>query len=373
MVTIPRQMTASAGTALAFADLEATVYPTSVPDGLAEEIDHLYSSLFTTTDWFVSHDDAEPTGACVLAQPRHVLLFYVKGDTVEVLNKAFEIAPQDARRACTALFRAIPQARRIHLEVMFPPAELRLPLRTRYVTDHMMIDLPDTVDAYYASLGRSMRRNLRRARNHLRRDHPDTATAIVVPGDNGSELLEEFLQWKRARFREKGRTTYWDDNPDLVKRFVELLRRRGEAHITTIEGRRAAINFVFPVGDTVCAQESSFDPRYERAELGLLSQYEVVTNAVERGAARMNLLWGSASHKHHFGAVAHRAAALSVFRDQTARLWSLDEAAGVARRRLRRAAHSYYWKTRHAAGDAGRALRRRAARGGGGRDAVTSR
>ena len=153
----------------------------------------------------------------------------MKGDTLEVLNKAFEIAPQDARRACTALFRAVPRARRIHLEVMFPPAELRLPLRTRYVTDHMMIDLPDTVDAYYASLGRSMRRNLRSARNHLRRDHPDAATAIVVAGDDGSALLEDFLTWKRARFGEKGSTTYWDDKPDLVGRFVELLRQRGEA------------------------------------------------------------------------------------------------------------------------------------------------
>lgn len=361
-MTITQPTTASPEGTLVFPDLRATVYLASVPNGLAEEIDQLYSSLFTTMDWFATHDDAEPTGACILERPRHVLLFYVKGDTLEVLNKAFEIAPQDARRACTALFRAVPRARRIHLEVMFPPAELRLPLRTRYVTDHMMIDLPDTVDAYYASLGRSMRRNLRSARNHLRRDHPDAATAIVVAGDDGSALLEDFLTWKRARFGEKGRTTYWDDKPDLVGRFVELLRRRGEAHVTTIGGRRAAINFVFPVGDTLCAQESSFDPRYERAQLGLLSQYEVVTNAVERGAARMNLLWGSASHKRHFGAVAHRAAALSVFRDQTARLWSLNEAAGVGRRRLRRAAHAYYWKTRHAAGDAVRARRRRAAR-----------
>ena len=126
-VTITQPTTASPEGTLVFPDLRATVYLASVPNGLAEEIDQLYSSLFTTMDWFASHDDAKPTGACVLAQPRHVLLFYVKGDTVEVLNKAFEIAPQDARRACTALFRAVPRARRIHLEVMFPPAELRLP------------------------------------------------------------------------------------------------------------------------------------------------------------------------------------------------------------------------------------------------------
>jgi hypothetical protein len=42
------------------------------------------------------------------------------GDTLDVLNKTFRIAPADASRACRALFRAFPEVRRIHLEVMTP-------------------------------------------------------------------------------------------------------------------------------------------------------------------------------------------------------------------------------------------------------------
>ena len=116
-----------------------------------------------------------------------------------------------------------------------------------------------------------MRRNLRSARNHLRRDHPDADTIVVEPREDGGALLEAFLEWKRARFREKGQSTYWDRDPELARRFVELLRRRGEAHVMTIDGRPAAINFIFPVGDTFCAQESSFDPRYGRSDVGLLA------------------------------------------------------------------------------------------------------
>ena len=41
---------------------------------------------------------------------------------------------------------------------------------------------------------------------------------------------------------------------------------------------------------------------------------------------------------------------LSVFRNPVARLWSLDEASRIARRRLRRAVHTSYWKIRHVAG-----------------------
>jgi CelD/BcsL family acetyltransferase involved in cellulose biosynthesis len=244
---------------------------------------------------------------------------------------------------------------------MCSPEELHVPTRILYSTDHMIIDLPDSADAYYQSLGRSTKRNLRSARNRLRREHPDAETTVFQPKDEADELLDEFLRWKRARFRDMGRTTYWDDDPRLEKRFLGLLRRRGEAHVLEIDGRRAAINFVFPVGDTICAQESSFDPDFTRSDLGLLSQYETVLNAIERGARRMNLLWGSEGHKQHFGAVAHRATALSVFRSQTARIWSLDEAMDVGRRRLRKASEAYYWRSRHAARDRVTGLRRRIA------------
>lgn len=105
---------------VAFSDLQATVYLDELPSGVDREVDALYSSLFSTVDYFSAYEDARPTGAVVMAAPRHVLLFTVEGDTVEVLNKTILMAPEDARRACLAVFRAVSGARRIHLEVMFP-------------------------------------------------------------------------------------------------------------------------------------------------------------------------------------------------------------------------------------------------------------
>ncbi len=87
-------------------------------------------------------------GACILEKPRHVLLFTGKGATVEILNKTFDIAPEDARRACQALFRAFPHVRRIHFEVMFAPSTLALPARVLHHTDHMVIELPETEEEY---------------------------------------------------------------------------------------------------------------------------------------------------------------------------------------------------------------------------------
>ena len=332
-----------------FPDLGAVVYPCSAPNGAREELPFLYSSLFATWDWFVTHDDPGTMGVCTLDDPRHVVFFHVAGDTVEVLNKAFPVAAPDVRRICAALFRAFPTARRIHLEVMWPETELGLPHRTLYSTDHMVIDLPATFDDYLATLGKRTRSHLRYYERRLRRDHPSLATEIVRPDAEAAALFELFLSWKTCRFHERDCSTYWDDDPRLAERFVALLRRCGEAHITSIAGVPAAIRFVFPVGTSICMQESAFDPRYEKYRLGSLTLSWVIKDAIARGATSVNLLWGTTGFKELLGATPRRATALSVFRTPSSRLMSLGEAGEVLRRRTRRSMQSRYWDARRSA------------------------
>jgi len=73
--------------ALEFPDLGATVYPAHVPEGLADELAPLYSSLLSTPRWFRLYTDVVASGAIVLSDPRDILLFRVEGDTVDVLNR----------------------------------------------------------------------------------------------------------------------------------------------------------------------------------------------------------------------------------------------------------------------------------------------
>jgi CelD/BcsL family acetyltransferase involved in cellulose biosynthesis len=316
-------------------DLGATVYAGEAPESLAAELDDLYSSLFSTMDWFVTHDDAQPTSACVLDDPRHVLFFDQDFDTIRILNKAFIIAPEDMGRACASLFRTFPEVRRIHVEVMFAPRLLASPHRVLYWTDHMMIDLPHSFGEYFSSLGKSTRKKLHSAQNRLRRQFPEMTTQTIVVGDRGPELLERFLEWKVTRFRERNAATYWEESPRLAQRFVALLERRGEAEITSLNDRLVAITFNFPVGDTMCMQEWAFDPEFARASLGSVSQLSVIEHAMERGLRRINMLWGDTEHKARFGAAPRRATAVSVFRSRRDGHRYVREGARVARARLR--------------------------------------
>jgi hypothetical protein len=346
-----------------YPDLRAVVFLDRVPDGAGDELPGLYSSLFSTVEWFAVGDKLEPTGACVLEEPHHVILFHSSGDTIEILNKEFAIGPRSAERLCRALFRAFPRARRIHLEVLFPPQELRLPARILYWSDHMVVDLPPSEDDYMASLGKSTRRELRRNWRRLLEAHPTVTTQMLVFSEAPEACIDELVAWKNRRFNARGEQTTWQTNPVASQEFGELVRLRGRIRVMRIDGRAVAVTFLFPVGDTVYSFHSGFDPAYETFSLGSLETWGTIADAIRTGHKHVSLLWGQEAHKRQFGAEPRRATRLSVFRRRTDRLHSLDEAWEVAWRNLRESGQRRYWRARHAAA---RQARRLGIRSGGG-------
>ena len=335
---------------LTFADLGAVVELGEVGDARFAELPVLYASLFSTKNWFDAYFSGPATGCCILDDPRHVLVFRREGGTVEIYNRMFAIAPCDAERACRALFRAFPFVHRVRLHVLFPPRELRLPVRDLGGRDHMMLELPETAEAWEASLGKSTRRNLKLYENRLRRAHPDALTEVIDPASRAAELLDLLVAWKVARFSARGQTTYWESRPEEYALMLELLRRDAEVQITSINGRVAAIVVLFWNGSGVCAQEWAHDPDYESLHLGYTSLRAAVKLAIERGARTMDLLWGNEQYKERFGARHVTSSGVSVFPSQTARVHSLGEARELASRRVGRTARRRYWQARHQAG-----------------------
>lgn len=346
----------TAGGHVEFRDLRAVVFTDHVPPGAAGELPALYSTLLSTVDWLETQEKVQPTGACILEEPHHVVLFLVAGDTIEVLNKEFAIAPRDAERLCRALFRALPTTRRIHLEILFPPWEFKPPKRILYWTDHMIIELPDTVEAYLASLSKKLRYEIRSRSRRLREAHPDTVTETVTPGDDTEGCVRTLIGWKNARFNARGEKTLWQNDPAMVEKLTELVRRCGRVRVTRIDGRAAAISFFFSVGTVAYGLQTSFDPAYAAFSLGTQHSFDDVAEAIRTGHRRMSLLWGEEGYKRRFGAKPRRATRLSVFRRQTDRLFSLDEAREVAWRNLRRSGQREYWRARQAAGRRARRL-----------------
>lgn len=326
-------------------DLGATVWPETVPEGLADELPGLYGSLFSTPAWFRLVDRPERPGCCLLETPRHVVLFTPRREppgTVEVLNKAFPIAPSEARRLVQALFRALPWCRRVVLEVPFPPAALGLPHTPLHRAADLVIDLAGGAAAWEGRLGRRTRKNLRNLANRLRRDHPDLRVDLGPPGPRARLLFDQFLLWHLERCLARGVLSGYVTKPEQADQVAALLATCGEAQVVTVAGRPAAIELVFFVGEEATVFAGSFDPAFARYSLGFLSTAWAVRGAAARGARRCHLLWGTATYKTLLGARPEEYVRLAAYRSASDRLRHPADAARAARLVATRGREAYW-------------------------------
>lgn len=332
------------------AEFNAVVFPAGVPGDELDALPALYGSLGSTAPFFCIYDHLDAPAACVLRDPHHVFVLRKDGCTVEVLNRTCDVPARDVERACRAIFRAFPDVRRVHIDVLFPPSELELPVRFLSQRNLRSIPLPGGPDEYVAALGRHTRRNLRAYERRWSRDHPGAEVQIVRTGERSGELFELFCAWKHDRFAEKGKAAFWDGAGEVKDQFVALLRALGEAQIVSVEGEPAGLVFFFQVGATLDSSEGAYDTQYEPCALGTLMHYWMTLEAARRGAARVCLGAGPNEYFRRFGSITRPASRISVFRSDWARLDSLDEATEAGRRRLRLAARASWWKARHKAG-----------------------
>jgi hypothetical protein len=322
----------------------AIVHLGGAPAELLEELPDLYSSAYSTIEYFTAYDRPWRTYACELDEPRHVIAFTARGATVDVLNKVIDIEPDAAKRCADAIFEARPATRRIRAEVKFAPPELGLPVRELYRADDQVIELPSSSDEWERSLSRSSRRNLRQYRNRLHRQHPDFALRSLERTEIALPLVEQVFAWNRQRIHDKAEHWIYEGQPDVSHRVWRLLQRRGVALCGYIGDECVAAELLLFVGHDCWAHTAAFDPAYLDVRLGSLMTSFAIEESIRRGCARTHLGWGTTSYKHNLGAAPVTAYRVSIFASR------FDKALYVRERwsTLLRDRRIFYWRARKA-------------------------
>lgn len=78
--------------------LGSTVHVGEGPTWATDELPGLYQSCYSVLVYFTVYDGAKVLSTCVLSEPRHVVVFAVKGHTAAVMNQRFDIDPESATR-----------------------------------------------------------------------------------------------------------------------------------------------------------------------------------------------------------------------------------------------------------------------------------
>ncbi|WP_158597857.1 GNAT family N-acetyltransferase [Noviherbaspirillum saxi] len=268
---------------------------------LENDLERLYQSLYSTLAHHRAYGGLQPSVNTYVARkngrPLAILLLRREKDTVRVLNEQIRLDEEELSRFARYIFDTFDDVNVIVLHAV----EVRLqrldfPCQQFHCTEDIVLDLPDSTDAYRGSLGKSTRSYIQRYQNKLRRDFPGMHYAVHAGEEIDEAQVRSIIELNRARMADKNRTSYIDDLE--AERIVHFARRYGLMSVMSIDGRVCAGAISFRIGDNYFLKVIAHDPAYNDYRLGTLCCYLTICECIARGGKEYHFLWGRYEYKY---------------------------------------------------------------------------
>jgi hypothetical protein len=173
-------------------------------------------------------------------------------------------------------------------------------------------DLPDSFEAYLASLGKMERSNLRRNMNKLARMPGHRARVITEP-DEAQSAFEEFARMHTEQWRAEGRSGHFGDWPgslDFARELVRTLSPMGRVAFVSLEvhGETACSYWCLLFGDRCYWRLPArrVGDRWDQLALGRVGLVTMLREMIDRGICCVDGGPGHYDYKLSHGGTEHR-------------------------------------------------------------------
>ena len=276
----------------------------SVPEFAAQALDRLYGSLYASFSHFSLSDTAQPAPHTWVGY-RHgevvgVLLFRLRVDQVFLLTEMFCLEQAVADAFSRAVFARFREVKTIHFNAISLSGTLTgWPLQHYAFSENYVIRLPQTVDQYRASIGKSTRKTLRGYGNRLHRDFPDFSWDVRAVGEMRAHELRSVIRqlhrFKRDSLAARGKLA--EISRRETARLLILARHAGLIGIARIGDRVCGGSLACRIGGNYVMLLSAADPALASYRLGILCCFWSICDCIRAGGRECHLLWGRYQYK----------------------------------------------------------------------------
>lgn len=312
---------------IADTELLSEIHQQSVPGYAVEALDRLYGSLYASLRYLEICEATQLTPHSWVCYRRGeiigVLLFRIDGSRVQVLTEMFALEGFLAEAFSQSVFSTFPIAHSIQFNaVSLHELPHRLCVQRFAFSENYILSLPDSVEAYEKSLGKSTRKTLKGYGNRIFRDYPGltwhTFTANELPPHRQRELVLQLQEFKRQGMTVRGKRAKADARD--TARMLTLIATSGLFGAATQNGRLFAGSVACRVGDNYIMLLSAADPEFSSYRLGFLSCYWAIRDCIQQGGRECHLLWGRYQYKEQLLAFAHVLYQLKIYRSRLRKL-----------------------------------------------------
>jgi hypothetical protein len=294
-----------------------TCHENEVPAFVETELERLYGNVFSSLPHFRAMGGLPSDTSTYVARKNSeviaIFLFRQEKRQVQVLNEGMVLPEEEVRRFADTIFSRYKPVGMISFHAV-PGTTWRLPYpHQRYTcTEDIVLTLPESAEAYFASLGKNTRRNIKRYMDKLKRSFPSFRFDIYEKEAADPQQVHEIIEFNRARIGGKNKAFAIDDEErDMIGKLVQA---RGMVGVATIDGRTCGGGVGYLVGDSYFFRVISHDPKYNDYSTGFLCCYLLICECIARGCKQFNFMQDGYDYKFQLGAVARKLDHVAIYR-----------------------------------------------------------
>jgi hypothetical protein len=270
-----------------------------------------------------------------------VLLYRISGDRVKVLNEGLKLGSEEIARFtryvfATYLFVNVIVFHAIETNTSPETWTSRFPLRRHNCLEDIAMKLPNSIEAYRASLGKNTRRNLKRYMDRLLNVFPTFRFDVYEGQALKEEHVRAIIACNRLRMASKKKTSDFDEAE--TRRIVRMAQTCGMVGVATIDGRVCGGTVSYRAGDNYFLYILAHNPQYDGYWIGILTCYLTISECIRRGGKEFHFLWGRYDYKFTLGAKLRNLDHITIYRSPQHMLRNAKTFVGDAYRDAKRRA-----------------------------------
>jgi hypothetical protein len=280
-------------------DISISCYENEIPVFVESDLVRLYNNFFSSLPHMARHKKFKNSSTYVERMEDRVttlFIFQLENNVVTVLNEVIAISDPEIDRFSHYIFHRFGQVTVINFgAVQATVNKLSLPFRQFNCLEDIVVDLPDTSEKYLASLGKNLRRNLRRFYRKIEQDHPSFSFQMFSDDDVTEHEIRNVVALNRARMINKNKSPSIDDEGIAI--MTEHTKRSGLVCVVTIDNKICAGAITFRTGTNFFLTVIAHDPQFDAYGLGTICCSHMISECIKRGGKEFHFLWGRYDYK----------------------------------------------------------------------------
>lgn len=272
-------------------------YPGQIPRFAERALENLYGSLYSSLPHLRLQgalDTADTYAAWRDDELVTLLLFRQLGRKIVVINEGMRLTGDDIAAFASYVFGKLRDASCIHFHAVIVDSvgsvDLGYPFLQLPCTEDIVIALPQTEEDYFASMGKSTRKNMRQSLARVQRSLPAFSHEVRQGYDVPEEIMRDIIGFNHARMASKQRASAL--NAEASDKLISLISKRGMVGMATVNGRLCGGTLACRFGDDLYSLVNAHDPAYDAFSLGSVCRHLMIADAIKMHAQRFHLLGG---------------------------------------------------------------------------------